>query len=261
MYPNHQRTIEKLADHFRDDPRFLAVIGGGSVAKGWAAAHSDVDIMLLATDEEFARRAPAFDYFLFTRDFCDYQDGYIDGKIIDMAYLEEAARCGSEPTRSAFKDAFIICSRMPNLQALLDRIPVYNDCERDAKMKAFYSQVLMNTWFIGEAAKRHDHYLMMRFASDLVLFGGRLILAYNRILYPYHKWLMHEVIRAPEKPDGFVGLINELLENPSVPTANAFRDTISSFREWGVSWNEAIITFTKDREWNWRGQKPPLHDW
>lgn len=261
MFPNHERTINRLAEHFRDDPRFLAVIGAGSVAKGWAMESSDVDIMLLATDEEFARRAPTCDYLLFTRDFCDYEGGYVDGKIIDMAYLEEVADHGNEPSRAAFMGAFVICSRVPGLQALLDKIPVYDASEREAKMKAFYSQVLMCTWFVGEAEKRRDTYLMMRFVSDLVLFGGRLILAYNYMLYPYHKWFLRQVERAPEKPDNFMGLIDALLKNPCVETANAFRDAISAYRDWGVTFAEASINFTKDREWNWRGQKVPLHDW
>ena len=73
--------------------------------------------------------------------------------------------------------------------------------------------------------------------------------------------MVHAIVRAPEKPLGFLGLINALLENPSVRTANAFCDAISAYRDWGVQWNEAVVNFTRDREWNWRGQKPPLHDW
>ena len=34
---NHQRAIDRLADAYRDDPRFRALIIGGSVAKGCAA--------------------------------------------------------------------------------------------------------------------------------------------------------------------------------------------------------------------------------
>ena len=58
---------------------------------------------------------------------------------------------------------------------------------------------------MSEAIKRNDKYLLTRAVGDLVLYGGRLILAHNEVLYPYHKFLMTELERAPEKPDDLIG--------------------------------------------------------
>jgi hypothetical protein len=41
----------------------------------------------------------------------------------------------------------------------------------------------------------------------MVLDSARLLLAYNRMLYPYHKWLMRAVQNAPEKPADFLTLV------------------------------------------------------
>jgi len=38
-----RRAIDRLADEYRDDPRFIALIIGGSVAKGFARPDSDVE--------------------------------------------------------------------------------------------------------------------------------------------------------------------------------------------------------------------------
>src|SRR5664279_5643260 len=91
MYANHQRTIQRVSEHFQADPTISALIIGGSVAKGWAAETSDVDIMLVVTDEEFARRSASGEMLYFTRDFCDYEGGYVDGKFVDVPFLEEIA--------------------------------------------------------------------------------------------------------------------------------------------------------------------------
>src|SRR5664279_1116501 len=211
MYPNHQRTIQRVIDHFQPDPSILALIIGGSVAKGWAAETSDVDIMLVVTDEEFARRSASGDMLYFTRDFCDYEGGYVDGKFVDMAFLNEVADHGNEIARAAFLSVQIAFSRDPALEALVRRIPVYPEAERDAKLRAFFSQIIVANWFVGEAAKRGDSYLMAHAVSEFGLYAGRLILAYNRMLYPYHKWLMHEVARAPEKPPQFIEMLDALL--------------------------------------------------
>jgi hypothetical protein len=260
-YPHHQRTIERVTEHFQHDPAIVALLIGGSVAKGWAAESSDVDIMLVVTDEEFARRTASREFLYFTRDFCDYEGGYVDGKFTDVSFLKEVADHGNEVARAAFVSAWVAFSRDPAVDALLQRIPVYPEAERAAKLTAFYSQVVVGNWFMQEAVKRGDKYLMTHAAGEMALFGGRLILAYNRILYPYHKWLMHEVAAAPEKPDQYMVLVNALLDTPGVETAQAFTDAISAYHDWGVSFPEVFINFTRDREWNWRGQRAPIHDW
>lgn len=261
MEKHHQDTIDKVTAHFRDDERFLALIIAGSVPRGWGAPNSDIDIVLVATDEEFGRRAANEDYLYFTQDFCDYEDGYVDGKVIDRQFLREAAHHGSEPARSAFVGAYLVFCRDPEIETLLAQIPVYPEAEREAKLRAFYGQVLLLRWYVDEAHKRQNAYLMMHVVSDLVLFGARLILAYNRILYPYHKWMLKAVEEAPDKPADFLQRIDELLKNPSPETADAFLTCINEFRDWGLPFHEAVIEFMKNSEWNWRDGRPPLADW
>jgi predicted nucleotidyltransferase len=261
MRPHHQRVVDRLIETFRDDPHYPALIVGGSAAKGLEREDSDVDIMLVATDEEYARREAAGSFWYFNRDLCDYSNGYVDGKIISMGFLHEVAAKGSEPARWAFVGAFPAYSRIPGLESLLARIPVYQESERQRKIESFYSQVSIMNWFVGEAEKRDDTYLMMHVISNMVLFGGRLILAHNRILYPYHKWFLHEVERAPEKPENFMMLIDQLLKRPCQENAKAFLDSIKAFQDWGVTPEQTVTRFMYDSEWAWRCGPPPIQDW
>lgn len=261
MYPHHQHTIDRVTTHFQQDPNILAVIVGGSVAKGWAAEQSDVDIMLVVTDEEFARRTQQNEFLYFTRDFCDYEGGYVDGKYMDVGFLREVADHGSEPARAAFLSTWLTFSRQPEIDDLLKQITTYPEADREAKLKAFYSQMLVGNWFMGEAVKRQNKYLITHAARDTALFGGRLILAYNRMLYPYHKWFLQQLSLAPEKPHNMLPLMQSLLDNPGTETAQAFFDAVAGFRDWGVAMQEAFYNFTRDSEWNWRSQRPPIYDW
>ena len=56
MRPHHKRAIENLIESIKKDERFLALIIGGSVAKGMEREDSDIDVILVATDEEFLKR-------------------------------------------------------------------------------------------------------------------------------------------------------------------------------------------------------------
>jgi len=261
MYPHHEQTIQRLTEHFQPDSNFLGLIIGGSVAKGWAAENSDVDFVLVATDEEFARRSASGELLYFSKDFTDYEGGYVDGKIENVGFLEEVADHGSEVARAAFVSTWLAYSHDDRLDPLIKRIPVYPEAEREAKMKSFYSQVVVGNWFISEAEKRRDRYLLTHAASEMALFGGRLILAYNRMLYPYHKWFTHELARAPQKPADFLDRFHWLLNAPSVASAQAFTDMLTAFHEWGVPFPETFVNFTRDSEWNWRTQRAPLQDW
>ena len=259
--PQHQRVIDRLIELFKDDPRFPAMIVGGSVAKGRALPNSDVDFLLIASDEEYTRRAAINDLWYVNTEICDYPDGYAEGKVVDLQFLRDAAHHGSEPARAAFFKAFVAYSRIPEVETLLQRIPVYQEQDRQAKLLSFYSQVVVSNWLVREAEKRKDSYLMTQAVATMTFYAGRLILAFNRILYPYHKWLTYELSHAEKQPAHFIELMQQLLAQPNKEHAQAFCDCISAFHDWGASYDQLIVRFLRDTEWNWRDGRAPLQDW
>jgi hypothetical protein len=200
-------------------------------------------------------------FHYFNPDLCDYPGGYVDGKIVDLAFLVDVAEHGSEPARAAFVGAWIAYSRLPDLDELLRRIPVYPEHERQEKIRSFYAQLEALHWYVGEAEKRRDPYLMAHVVADLVLFGGRLILAHNRVLYPYHKWFVTVLSAAPAKPDNLIALAERLLAEPNKAHAEAFYDAVASFTDWDKPPEGWPVRFMHDSEWTWRNGRSPIADW
>ena len=66
-----------------------------------------------------------------------------------------------------------------------------------------------------------------------------MILAHNRKLFPYHKWLPKALESAPEKPDDLMACFNDLLNEPSGAHATALFEGVRDFQDWGVSDLEA----------------------
>jgi hypothetical protein len=260
MRPHHRRVVDRLVEQFKDDPTVLALIIGGSIAKGLERDDSDVDILLLVTDAEYQRRLPANDLHYFSMDACDYPGGYVDGKIINLAFLEQVAERGSEPARSAFIGVTLAWSRLPALPALFQRITAYPEQEHIEKIRSFYAQLQAWQWYMGEAEKINDPHLRLRAASELALFGGRMILAHNRILYPYHKWFLTELRRAPQLPPGFIQRIETLLADPGKTTADAFCECVLAFVNWDTPPEGWAARFMHDSEWNWRRGNVPVGD-
>lgn len=261
LYPHHQRAVDRLIDRFKDNPNYLALLIGGSLVKGYGNEGSDVDFVLIATDEEYARRQPDRAFTFYATDLCDYPGGYVDGKIVNVAFLEEVADRGSEPARAAFEKVIVTYSRLPQLDDLLKRITTYPETGRIEKMQAFYAQLLAMQWYAGEAEKRNNRYLLMRTVSELVLFGGRLMLAHNRMLYPYHKWFLRKLQDAPAKPDDLMTLIDRLLNEPNKANADHFCEAVLNFTAWPAPPEGWPARFMEDTEWAWRYGKTAIADW
>lgn len=261
ILPHHRETIAHITETFRADPRYRALIIGGSVVKGLARSDSDIDVMLLTTDDEYTRLSNKHEFTFDRRDLATYEGGTIDGKFLNYQFLLDAAERGSEPTRWAFTKAIIAFSDIPDLDALIRQIAQYPLSEHDAKIQSFYGQLVIMRWFVGQGQKRDNRYLMTRAGTDLVLFGSRLILAHNKMLFPYHKWMMAEIERAPEKPENFIALADALLTTPNTDTATAFSDCVVNFRDWGMTIREAVDRFTEDSERTWMHGRPALYDW
>ena len=198
-------------------------------------------------------------YLYYETKFCDYPGGYVDGKVVNLEFLQSVAERGSEPARDAFRDAWIAYSEIPELEELLKKIPVFQKEEKLNKISKFYAQFETANWMIKEAERRNDEYLLTRAITDLILFGGRLILEHNEILYPFHKLFMKTLEKAPYKPENLMVLIDNLLNDRNSENAIILFETIKNFTKWKIQdfW---AIRFLLDTEWAWIDGKPYVGD-
>jgi hypothetical protein len=257
---HHRAAIDRLGTRFAQEPDFPALIVGGSIVKGTERPDSDVDVFLVATDEKFERCRQERDHFFISGDFTDYEGGYVDGKIICLKFLRDVADRGSEPARSAFVGACIVYSRIPEVEELVQRIVVFPEEQRREKMESFFSQVRVLRWFIDEAEKRDDQYLLLRSAAEMALFAGRLVLIDNEIFFPSHKWFMREVRQARRKPDQLCDLMDAVLQNPGAETAARLEQCVIAQYDPGLTWTQILTRFMEDSEWNWLSGGAPIQD-
>jgi predicted nucleotidyltransferase len=254
MYQHHKEGIDKFTEKMTDDKEVLAVIIGGSIAHGFATEKSDIDVMLVVSDEDFKKRMQ-----ISSVQFLD-KENHIDGKYISVEFMLKVEKMGSEATRYAFEGAFITYSKLEGLDQLIKNIQRYPKEMKQDKINRFYAQFSAWKWYCKDAIKHNNMYLLNHAISNLVLFGGRLILAYNEVLYPYHKWFLRVLGNAPKKPENIVELINNLVENRRIEDVQKFVQVIEDFSEWSNSEVRWPNIFLYDSEWNWMEGKPPIAD-
>ena len=144
-----------------------------------------------------------------------------------MDFMEKVREKGSEPARFAFQDARIILSHMEGLPDLLEGITRYPVEGKAMRMARFFAQLDAWKWYCGEAIRHGNTYLLNLAVAKLILFGGRLLLIHNEMLYPYHKWFLRVLSDAEDKPEGLMGEIDRLLADHSMENVEAVYHSVS----------------------------------
>lgn len=260
MFEHHQKTIENLKSKINADPEIKAALICGSIAHGYARENSDVDVLFLVSKEDYNKRKKSGELTYFNQELAVDPTEYIDGKYISLDFVEKVAEKGSEPARFAFEGAEIIFSKVDGLEELLAEITVYPAAEKQEKIERFYAQFEAWKWYAEEAIKLNNQYLLNRAVNNLVLFGGRLILAENKTLYPFHKWFLRVLAEVDNKPADIMKTIDQLMNAPDQERINQFYQNIKDFKDWPQSDLRWPNIFMQDTELTWLDDKTPVAD-
>ena len=260
MLSHHALSIQKVVDHFLPDPAVQALILGGSLAHGFAGPDSDIDVLIVVGDADYERRRQAGETQFFSRELCTYDKGYVDGKYLTAAFVQQVADQGSEPARFAFQEAQVLFSRLPEMETLVQAAARYPTEGQTERMGRFYAQLEAWHWYAHEALRLGNPYLYGTAASKLILFGGRLILAHNTLLYPYHKWFLKVLESAADKPAGLMDHLWPLYEDPTTAAVQTFYEAVRDFRVWPKLTANWPAQFMADSELNWLHGSPPVDD-
>lgn len=263
IFEHQQRALDRfIAAETATAPPF-AIILGGSIAKGWHSEQSDVDLLKVVPDKLYNARAAAGTSAFWDERFLEGGCG-VDIKYVTLSYLHEAAERGNEPTRAAFRGATVEFADSParrtELEALIARATDYPEAGVEDRIVSYLGQVEAMRWYTGEAAKRDDPYLACWVAARAVLFGGRALLAHNRVLFPFHKWHLHALETCAIKPVGITDLARTATRSPSKANVEAFCDAVLACDFWPgdrPGWGDLFI---RDTEWSWRTDPPRLED-
>ena len=254
MLKHHEESIQIMKEYFQRDNDVIALVLGGSVAKGEARPDSDLDGMVIVTDESYEKRKSEGKLCEAIRGLCTYPAGYFDIKYFNKSYLEAATLRGSDPTRSSFVKARVLFSRDPDIEKLIEKIPAYPRGEKLERIKTFHSILrLASGYFFDGALINDDKYMLDKCCFETVYAGLRMLFAYNEEFFPSHKRLLEYAQRLRYKPSEIVTLANGLHENKDAPSRDAFVDAILYFTDWGFDISSGYgWTYVEKLEQTWQ---------
>ena len=129
-------------------------------------------------------------------------------------------------------------------------------------MLSFYAAFNLNYGYFWSVSKDNT-YLRIRVASDIVLFGLRLILQNNEVLFPCHKALLETVEKLGNKPDDIVEKANRFLYSLTDESKTELVNAVLNFIDYAPpeDYAEVLTRFINDNELWWYKQRPNIAEW
>ncbi len=260
MTDTKRKAIEQLISETQNDPDNIAMILIGSTAKDEAKDYSDIDLYLVVSDKKNRKIEKDKNYFYGSWDPDRYCGIEVDGKIIGMDYLREALENANDATRYSFINAEVLYAKNGEINELIKKIPVYPESEHEQRLKLFFAYVKHYRYVGEEAFTRKNLFHAFQCVMQLVFFSGRLVLAYNRKLYPCHKRLLSEAEKCSEKPEDFIRKSNQLLNNFSLDAMIEYYETVAGYFSKLEYPDQERIGYILEDEWAWKTGKLPVSE-
>lgn len=262
MYQHHRDSLENLKQYFMAKEEVIAVIVGGSVAKGCERPDSDLDAMVVITPEAYQQRVESHTTVETIHGYCTYEGGYFDTKYMTKAYLQEAAQKASEPTRNSFEKSFVAYTKDPEIPGIVSRIPVFQKAERDEKMKSFYSNLWLNYHYFLKDCKP-EGYMRLHACGEILYSVYRMILQEAAVLFPSNRRLEETVEKLENRPARIVEWGRRLAQEQSEAAADAFVQCYLGWTQYPLpkDMSQILSRYTADFEQWWRVPRPLIAEW
>ena len=262
MYKHHEESLAIMKRYFEEKPEVIALVFGGSVAKGNERPDSDLDAMVVITDEAYEERVRTRTAVETINGLCTYEGGYFDVKYMTKDYLRTAADRASEPTRNAFVGSRVIFSRDPEIEGLVRRIPVFQEREREEKLLSFYADFSLNYHYFLHGCKP-DGYMRLHAVGEVIYSLYRMVLQERGVLFPCNRRLEETVAAVSEETRELTRLGRILAESQSTEDADRFVACFRQLSSWQPpeDYSEVLTAYTRDFEQWWMTPRPNVNEW
>ncbi|MDE7353468.1 MAG: nucleotidyltransferase domain-containing protein [Acetatifactor sp.] len=262
MYPHHRESLKNMTAYFQEKKEVIALILGGSVAKGCARPDSDLDAMAVLSEQDYEVKAEKNATAETIGGLCTYDGGYFDVKYMTKQFLYDAAVKGSEPARNAFLSARVLFSRDPEIENIVAGIPVFQTAEKEEKMLSFYSNFWLNYYYFLKSCPI-DGYMKLRAVSEVIYSIYRMVLQENEILFPCNRRLEEFVGYISEDTARLTDLGKKFAASLDMADGDAFVKYYMEITSWHfpTDLSQVLSRYTADFEQWWRVPRPNINEW
>lgn len=249
---HHEDTLAVFVESARAGGDCLAIILIGSVARGAERSDSDVDVYVVVPDETFSRARSESRLSFIDTDASTYEHGYVDVKLVNRRWLQEAAQNADEPTRASLIGARVVWSALPEVEAQITEAtaPLPDDWWTERVITHTASFRLFGGYFLPQGLQLRDAFLISAASSKFAEAVGRAVLAKNRRLFAGIKYVS-ATLRELGMEDQLLVPLEVFLREPTVEGAIAIMTTIEPILATPLEPEASLGRFVADHEFEW----------
>ncbi|OHD53714.1 MAG: hypothetical protein A2Y33_07270 [Spirochaetes bacterium GWF1_51_8] len=230
MTKKQTETIQQIRRLAESDQSILGLILCGSLAKKTGNARSDIDVIVIVSDEFYKQRKENKDYFWGTDFDSEKFPVEVDGKIVPKGFLIKVRSQGTENIKHSLLFSEVIFSKDSEIENLLKEFKneLENEfSENSVKIKKFYS--MMKSSRFSYENESNNLFLKHKLIHDTIYYACRLVLTKNNMLFPCEKNMFKEIETCGDVPQDFPLLINTLLKTYAEEDLVKFYDVMEKY--------------------------------
>jgi predicted nucleotidyltransferase len=204
---SRKKLVKKLLDTYRADESVLGIIQIGSTAKGYDDEHSDVDLVLVVTEEKYAMQKKKLQKVIHTEQY--------DLKFTTADMLRNIKSSKTDEEHWNFQDSIVLLDKTNTLQEALREITRYDNSSRLERLKRYYLGYWENTLNTLSCLEHNNLAGARIYAANAIQELTRLIFNLNERWAPKTQWVFKEINSLQRKPANLESQMQSILDEPT----------------------------------------------
>jgi predicted nucleotidyltransferase len=207
LVKSQKRLVRKLLDAHKTDKSVLGIIQTGSTAKGYDDENSDVDLVLVVSDEKYAMLEKISQKVIHTEEY--------DLKFTTADMLRDIRNSKNDEDHWDFQDSILLLDRTNSLEETLKDITSYDKSSRLERLERHYLGYWENTLNSLSCLEHNNHAGARIYAANAIQELTRLLFNLNERWAPRTQWAFKEIRSLHTKPVNLESQIQDILEKPT----------------------------------------------
>jgi predicted nucleotidyltransferase len=204
---SRKKLVKKLLDIYRTDESVLGIIQIGSTAKGYNDEHSDVDLVLVVTEEKYAMQKKKLQKVIHTEQY--------DLKFTTADMLRNIKNSKTDEEHWDFQDSIVLLDKKNTLQEALREITRYDKSSRLERLKRYYLGYWDNTLNTLSCLEHNNRAGARIYAANAIQELTRLLFNLNERWAPKTQWAFKEINSLQRKPANVESQMQSILDEPT----------------------------------------------
>lgn len=203
---SRKKLVEKLLDTYRTDEAVLGIIQVGSTVKGYDDEYSDVDFVLVVTEEKYVMLEKNFQKIVHTEEY--------DLRFTTVDMLRDTKNSKSDEDHWDFQNSIVLFDRTNTLEEALREITNYDTGSRLQRLKRYYRGYWENTLNSLSCLEHNNRGAARIYAAIAIQKLIRLLFNLNERWAPRTQWASKEISFLHRKPANLESQMQSILEEP-----------------------------------------------